>query len=195
MIKLLFTSQQWCTRWDSSFCVISSRAILFAFVPWNGRRTYIGFKKVAYTAEPLSLFFLLFISPLVFKWRCNIDKLGIFHANQTSICFNPHLKLGWGWYHKTSLSPPVKCFYWPFQDGAFLWIIFVIYVPCLSCFLVCALKTCGHLLGKGYPLGSLVCDAFLCFSHFPMWCSWSGVVLDCIDSWPVSSYLLLKYIQ
>ena len=22
----------------------------------------------------------------------------------------------------------------------------------------------------GYPLGSLVCDVFLCFCHFPMWC-------------------------
>ena len=30
-----------------------------------------------------------------------------------------------------------------------LWIIFVIYVSCLSCFLVCSLQPCGHLLGKG----------------------------------------------
>ena len=26
----------------------------------------------------------------------------------------------------------------------------------------------GHLLGKGWPLGSLVCDVFLCYCHFPM---------------------------
>ena len=29
------------------------------------------------------------------------------------------------------------------------WILFVIYVLCLSCFLVCSLQPCGHLLGKG----------------------------------------------
>ena len=28
----------------------------------------------------------------------------------------------------------------------------------------------------------LVCDVLLCFCHFPMWYSGSGVVLDCIDS-------------
>ena len=32
------------------------------------------------------------------------------------------------------------------------------------------------------PLGSLVCDVFLCFCHFPMWCTGSGAVLECIDS-------------
>ena len=57
-----------------------------------------------------------------------------------------------------------------------------LYVSCLSCCLVCSLQPCGHLLGKGWPLGSLVCDVFLCFCHFPMWCPGSGVVLDCIDS-------------
>ena len=34
----------------------------------------------------------------------------------------------------------------------------------------------------GSNFGSLVCDVFLCFCHFPMWCPWSGAVLDCIDS-------------
>ena len=43
------------------------------------------------------------------------------------------------------------------------------------------LQPCGHLLGKGWRLGSLVCDVFLCFCHFPTWCPGSGVVLDCID--------------
>ena len=28
---------------------------------------------------------------------------------------------------------------------------------------VCFLQPCGHLLGKGWPLGSCVCDVFLCF--------------------------------
>ena len=44
---------------------------------------------------------------------------------------------------------------------------FVIYVSYLLCCLVCSLQSCGQLLGKGQPLGSLVCDVFLCFCHFP----------------------------
>ena len=30
-----------------------------------------------------------------------------------------------------------------------LWFLFVIYVSCLSCCLICSLQPCGHLLGKG----------------------------------------------
>ena len=41
---------------------------------------------------------------------------------------------------------------------------------------------CGYLLGKGLSLDSLVCDAFLCFCHFPILCLGSSVELDCIDS-------------
>ena len=47
----------------------------------------------------------------------------------------------------------------------------------MPCFLVCSLQPCGHLLGKGWPLGSLVCDGFfffgggggLSFSHVVSW--------------------------
>ena len=70
---------------------------------------------------------------------------------------------------------------------SFLWILYVIYVSCLSCWVVCSLQPCGYLLGKGWPLGTPVYDVFLCFCYFPIWCLWSGLVLDCIDSW---SYLL-----
>ena len=69
-----------------------------------------------------------------------------------------------------------------FQGGVSFVDLFVIYVTCLLCCLVCSLQPCGHLLGKGWPLGSLVCDVFLCYCHFPMRCPGSGVVLDCIDS-------------
>ena len=48
-----------------------------------------------------------------------------------------------------------------------LWIIFVIYVWCLPCFFVCSLQPCGHLLGNGSPLGSLVCDVSCVFVTFP----------------------------
>ena len=64
-------------------------------------------------------------------------------------------------------------------------IISVICVSCLSlsyC-LVCSLQPCDHLLGKGWPIGSLVCDGSLCLCHFPLWCPGSDVLLDCIDSW------------
>ena len=45
------------------------------------------------------------------------------------------------------------------------------------CHAVFLLQPSDHLLGKDWPLGSLVCDVFLCFCHFPMWCPGSGVVL------------------
>ena len=76
----------------------------------------------------------------------------------------------------------------------------ILFVICVSFFLiyclVCSLQTCGHLLGKGWPLGSLVCDVFFCFSHFTIWYLGSGVILDCIDSWSLpSSILWLETIQ
>ena len=46
---------------------------------------------------------------------------------------------------------------------------------------VCLLMPCGHLLGRGWPLGScLICLIVnLSLSH---WYPGSGVVLNCIDS-------------
>ena len=38
---------------------------------------------------------------------------------------------------------------------------------------------------------ALLCFVFLVFCHFPEWCPVSGVVLDCIDSWFLTSSLLL----
>ena len=49
-------------------------------------------------------------------------------------------------------------------------------------FITCCLVSVHCLLGKGGPLGSLVCYVLLCFCHFPTWCLGSGVVLNCIDS-------------
>ena len=90
---------------------------------------------------------------------------------------------------ETGLSPPVNYFYWPFQGGTFLWIICVVCVLCFSCFRACSLLPYGHLLGKGWPLGSCWCY-LLYYWYFPMWYPGSGVVLDCIVSWSLPSFLL-----
>ena len=66
---------------------------------------------------------------------------------------------------------------------------FVIYVLCLSCFFVCSLQPCSYLLGKGYHLGSFVCDDCLCFVTFS--CGVVGQVLYLIVS--ISSLCLLIY--
>ena len=49
--------------------------------------------------------------------------------------------------------------------------------------------------GKG--LASLLSRVFLMcfFFHFPIWCLGSGVVLHCIDSWPLPSSLFLMDMQ
>ena len=60
-----------------------------------------------------------------------------------------------------------------------LWIICVFCAWCFSCFRVCSLLPCGHLLGKGWPLGSCWW-CLLYFCYFPMWYRGSDVVLDCI---------------
>ena len=44
-----------------------------------------------------------------------------------------------------------------------LWIICVIYVLYFSCDYVCSLLPCGHLLGKGWPLGSCLWCVFVTF--------------------------------
>ena len=47
--------------------------------------------SVLFTVESLSLLYLLFISWFVCSGRWCIDNLGIFHANQRSMCLDPHL--------------------------------------------------------------------------------------------------------
>ena len=120
----------------------------------------------------------------LFTRRWYIDKLNIFYANQTSI--DPHQKKGWGCNRQSSLSPSV--FFFTDRSKAVLlsWILFVICASCLSCCIVSSLQPCS--------LGSLVCDVFVWFCHFPMWCHGSVVVLDCINFWSVPTCLLICYI-
>ena len=113
--------------------------------------------KKSLTIESLSLLYFLFISWFIsFRRRCK-DKIGVFHANQTAMCLDPHLNHGWGWRCGTGLSPPKNIFTDRSKAVLLLWIICVIYVLCLSCFCVCSLLPCGHWLGSSWPLGS-VCN-------------------------------------
>ena len=57
------------------------------------------------------------------------------------------------------------------------------------CLCLTVLQPCGHLLGKGWPHSSPVCDVFLCICHFPTRCPGSGVVPDCINSRSLPSFL------
>ena len=88
-------------------------------------------------------------------------------------------------------KPSCKIFYWPFQGGTSLCGSFMFFLSCVCYFFVrvCLYVLRGHLLGKGWPLGSrLWCLTLsLSLSH---WYPESGVVLDCIDSWSLHPYLL-----
>ena len=88
-------------------------------------------------------------------------------------------------------KPSSKIFYWPFQGGtSFVDLLcFVLSFVCYGFVHVCLYVPCGHLLGKGWHLGSCLwgLNVSLSLSHsYP----WSGVVLDCIDSWSLHPYLL-----
>ena len=80
------------------------------------------------------------------------------------------------------LSQPVKYFYWPFQGGAFLWIIYVISVLFLisfraPLFIVALWSSAGKGLTSWLSFVMTHCEVFT----FPF-VSWSGMVLASIDS-------------
>ena len=117
--------------------------------------------------SPFLCFISFFISWFICFWRWCIDKLAVFHVNQTSMCLNPHLNLGWGWRCEIGLFPRVKYFSDRSKGVLLLWIICAFCVLCFSCFCVCSLLPCGYLLGKGWPLGSCWW-CLLYFCYFPM---------------------------
>ena len=89
-------------------------------------------------------------------------------------------------------KPSSKIFNWPFQDGtSFVDLLCFCTVLCLLCLCVrlfiCALWSPA---GKGMTswLSFVVSAVSLSLSH---WFPGSGVVLDCIDSWSLHTYLLL----
>ena len=69
----------------------------------------------------------------------------------------------------SGLSPPVKYFTDRSKAVLLLWIFYVLVLSCV-CYVfvrVCLYVLCGHLLGKGWPLGSsLWCLLWVC--HFPI---------------------------
>ena len=76
-----------------------------------------------------------------------------------------------------------------FFCGSFM--LFLVCV-CYAFVCVCLVLPCGHLLGKDWPLGSrLWCHIVsLLLSH---WYPGSGVVLDCIYSWSLPSFVLCTF--
>ena len=50
--------------------------------------------SVLFTVESFSLLYLLFIASFICSRRWCNDKLGVFHANQISICLDPHWNKG-----------------------------------------------------------------------------------------------------
>ena len=102
-------------------------------------------------------------------------------TNNESSKQNHHLRMDsrrghWGWKIYVSSFVDVLC-------------VFFLYCVCYAFVRVCLYVPCGHLLGKGWLLGSrLWCQtASLSLSH---WYPGSGVVLNCIDSWSLHPYLL-----
>ena len=88
------------------------------------------------------------------------------------------------------LSPPVIFLLtvprWHFFCGSSLAFVFVFAI--LFFLFLAALWSPA---GKGLTSWLLSCMwCFLVFCHFPIGCQWSGVVLDCIDSWSLPSFLL-----
>ena len=122
------------------------------------------------------------------RWCMN--KLWVFIQTKHLFVFIPIWtkdKVGVTW---NRFKPSSKIFNWPFQGSnsfvdhlCYLCLVFVMFSR------VCSLLPCDYLLGKGWPLGSwLWC--LLWFYYFPIWYPRTGVVLDCIDSWPLPSFLL-----
>ena len=142
--------------------------------------------SVLFTVESLSLFKSPFISWFICSRKWCIDKLGVFHANHISMCLDPYLNQWWGWRRETNLSPPVKYFTDLLSKVDHL-CFSVLCLLCL-CARVCLVKTCCHLLGKGWPLGSRLWCLTVRFS-LSNWYPGSGVVLDCIDPWYFHPYL------
>ena len=107
----------------------------------------------------------------LYDWRESCFLIG-------SICLSckPNIYVSWSTSELrvrlaplNRFKPSSKIFYWPFQGGtSFVDLLCFCSVLCLLCFVrVCLYVLRGHLLGKGWPLGSrLWCLLWVC--HFPI---------------------------
>ena len=68
----------WCFGWCQAHRGLPIGFLLFRY-------------SVMFTVESLYLLYLLFIYWFICSRRWCIDKLGVFYANQTSMCLDPHL--------------------------------------------------------------------------------------------------------
>ena len=137
--------------------------------------------SVSFTFESLSLLHLLFISWFICSKRWWIDKLRVFRANTSE------LRVRFA-RHETSLSPPVK--YATDRSRAVLYFVdhlcYFCLVFCYAFMRVCLLVVCWK--GLTSWLSFVTSIVKLSLSH---WYPWSVVVLDCIDSWSLPSFLPL----
>ena len=78
------------------------------------------------------------------------------------------------------LPIPMRCFI----CGFFLYLCFMFIFAMFSYLIL--VVTCWERAGLLDLLWM-----FLYFCHFPIWCSWSGVLIECIDHWSSPYFLLL----
>ena len=76
-----------------------------------------------------------------------IDKLGVFHAGQISMCFDPHVSCRVGWRHEIDLSHPVRYFADRSKAVLLLWIFCVFFclvfvVPLCASVCLCLVVSC-----------------------------------------------------
>ena len=89
----------------------------------------------------------------------------------------------WNWF-----KPSSKIFYWPFLGGTFvdhLCFLCLVFLMLLGLFIAALWSPAGKGLTSW-----LLLVMFIVFL-FPMWYPGSGVVLDCIISWTLPTFLLL----
>ena len=142
---------------------------LSEFTCWISFAPFFSFIYLWVLIFALSLFF---ISWLTCSRRWCIDKFGVFHANQTSMCLDPQRC-------ETGFKPSSKIILLTIPRWYFFCGSFMLFLSCV-CFAfarACLLMSCGHLLEKGWPLCTrlwcLIVSALL--SHrYPV----SGVVFD-----------------
>ena len=125
--------------------------------------------SVLFTVESLSWLYLLVISWFICFRRWCIDKLGVFHANQTSVSWStPELRVRL--VPLNSFRPSSKIFYWPFQGRTFI-VDFFMFFSFLCLLWLCALLFICALwspAGKGLTSWLSFVVSYFEFVTFPL---------------------------